>query len=181
MLTILFTIIGLPLLFVGYKIGVGKILYRDRWYKSVLFWWIRLASLGGITVNFEHNNFFIGLPFFLLVGFMWANVLDAFYLKIMAIKKSITEPFKPKTSEEINDEKIENLEDEIEQTSNDIATKNKIEDLEAQLEHLKNPPTPEPEIFEEIKEPEPTPEPRKDPIVEKNKEELGSVLKKLGF
>jgi hypothetical protein len=178
---LLITIIGLPLLFVGYKIGIGKMLYRNRWYKSILFWWIRLASLGGISATLSERNYLIALGLFLVVGFMWANVLDAIYLKIMAIKKSITEPFKPKTSEEINDEKIENLEDEIEQTSNDIATKNKIEDLEAQLEHLKNPPTPEPEIFEEIKEPEPTPEPRKDPIVEKNKEELGSVLKKLGF
>lgn len=58
---IIITILGLPLLFIGYKIGLGKMLHRDRWYKSFFFWWFRLASLGGISVNFKEEQYLIAL------------------------------------------------------------------------------------------------------------------------
>ncbi len=178
---ILILIIGLPLLFVGYKVGVGKMLYRDRWYKSFFFWWFRLASLGGISANMQHGKYLIALGFFLIVGFMWANVLDMLYKKIMHIKDGVTEPFKGKDYKEKNDDKIKDLQDKIKTTKSKINQENQIQALEEQLENLVNPKEPEPEIIEEIK-PEPIPEPPKvNPVVEENKKELKSVLGKLGF
>ena len=177
---ILIIIIGMPLLFVGYKIGLGKMLYRNRWYKSVLFWWLRLASLGGISVNMQQGKYLVAIGFFLAVGYMWSNVLDKIYRKIMNIKDGITEPFKGKSQDEINDNKIQDLQNQIKNTREDINTKNRIRALEEELENLKNPPPPEPKIVEEVKQ-EPIPEPPKNPIVEENKKELKSVLNKLGF
>lgn len=178
---ILVFIFGLPLLFVGYKIGLGKMLYRDRWYKSFFFWWLRLASLGGISVNIQEHNYLVVILFFIVVGFMWANVLDSIYRKVMNIKDGVVEPFKPKSKDELNDEKIQQLEDEIKNTRKDISTQMRIKTLEEELENLKNPPPPVVEKVEvEIKQ-EPTPEPPVNPVVEENKKELKSVLSKLGF
>lgn len=178
---ILISIIGLPLMFIGYKIGKGKMLYRDRWYKSFFFWWFRLASLGGISVNIQSGKFLVALLFFLIAGFMWANVLDSLYKKIMNIKDGVTEPFKGKSNDELNEEKISDLQEQIKNTKKDIHTQNQIKALEEQLENLKNPKEPEPEIIGEVK-PEPIPEPVKvNPVVEENKKEFKSFMDKMGF
>ena len=178
---ILIILCGLPLLFVGFKVGVGKMLYRDKWYKSFFFWWFRLASLGGISVNLKEENYIVAILFFLAVGFMWANVLDVLYKKIMNIKDGVTEPFKGKDYKEKNDEKIKDLQDRIKTTKSKINQENQIQALEEQLDNLVNPKEPEPEIIEEVK-PEPIPEPVKvNPVVEDNKKEFKSVMNKLGF
>ena len=111
---------------------------------------------------------------------MWANVFDKIYKKIMNIQDSIIEPFKGKTTNEKNNDTIQDLQNKIKTTREDISTKNKIEALEKELENLKNPPPLESEKVKVIK-PEPIPEPPKNPIVENNKKELKSVLNKLGF
>ena len=177
---ILIIIIGLPLLFVGYKIGVGKMLYRDRWYKSFFFWWSRLASLGGISATMKDGDYLATLGVFIFAGFMWGNVLDKIYKKIMNIKDGVTEPFKGKTTDEKNDDKIQDLQNQIKNTREDINTNNRIQALEKELEDLKNPPPPEPEKVEVFK-PEPIPKPPKNPTVEENKKEFKSVMKKMGF
>ena len=113
---LLITVLGLPLLFVGYKIGLGKMLYRDRWYKSFFFWYVRLGSIAGVSMNFQKHDYFLALPFFLLAGVMWANTFEMIYKKIMSIKEGITEPFKGKDIDEINEEKISDLEEQIKNT-----------------------------------------------------------------
>ena len=178
---IIIIILGLPLLFVGYKIGVGKLLYRDRWYKSFFFWWFRLVSLGGISATMKDENYLATLGVFLFIGFIWANALDMIYKKIMNIKDGITEPFKGKNEDEINNEKILDLEDEIKNTRKDIHTQNRIKALEEELENLKNPPPSMPPKIEEVKTEPIKKELKIDPVIEQNKTELKSVLSKLGF
>ena len=142
--------------------------------------YLSIASIVGISKTLQEQNYLLTLVVFIFVGFMWANVFDKIYKKIMNIQDSIIEPFKGKTTDEKNNDTIQDLQNKIKTTREDISTKNKIEALEKELENLKNPPPLESEKVKVIK-PEPIPEPPKNPIVENNKKELKSVLNKLGF
>lgn len=180
-LIVLIFILGLPLLFIGYKIGVGKLLYRDKWYKSFFFWYLRIASIVGISKSLQEENYILTLGVFIFVGFMWSDSLDNIYKKIMNIKDGVTEPFKGKTVDELNNQKIQNLQSKIKNTKSDIETQNKIKALEDELENLINPQPPS-----KPKNPEPVQtksQPIKEinPITEENKKELKSVMNKLGF
>jgi hypothetical protein len=172
-------IVGMPLAYIGYKIGVGKFLNLQGFWKKFFFWYARIISIFGATAGLRDFNYFLDILVFIFVGFFWANFLDKIFKKIMSLKDGVQEPFKDKNYKEKNDIEIKDLRDKLKEKKSKILQEEQINILKKQIEDLENPPS---EIKEVEKiEPEPIEEKVINPIVEENKKEMKNVLRKLGF